>query len=197
MHPISVRKQAERGQLFNSGLLDGMDFDKAFEAIVAELEPKGQCTTTNFRLRDWGVSRQRYWGAPIPMMTLENGDVVGVPLQDLPVELPEDVVLDGIRSPIKADPNWAKTQYQGKSALRETDTFDTFMESSWYYARYCLRITKKACESNASIIGYRLINTSVVLSMHVCICCMRVSSTNYCVMKVWSKAMSRLSVYCA
>ncbi len=90
----------------------------------------------NYRLRDWGVSRQRYWGAPIPMLTLENGDVVPAPLQDLPIVLPEDIVMDGVKSPIKADPEWAKTTYNGQPALKETDTFDTFMESSWYYARY-------------------------------------------------------------
>ncbi|MGF2964114.1 class I tRNA ligase family protein, partial [Escherichia coli] len=90
----------------------------------------------NYRLRDWGVSRQRYWGAPIPMVTLEDGTVMPTPDDQLPVILPEDVVMDGITSPIKADPEWAKTTVNGMPALRETDTFDTFMESSWYYARY-------------------------------------------------------------
>ena len=90
----------------------------------------------NYRLRDWGVSRQRYWGAPIPMVTLEDGTVMPTPEDQLPVVLPEDVVMDGITSPIKADPEWAKTSVNGQPALRETDTFDTFMESSWYYARY-------------------------------------------------------------
>jgi leucyl-tRNA synthetase len=92
--------------------------------------------TVNYRLRDWGVSRQRYWGSPIPMLHLENGESVPAPRSDLPVRLPEDVVMDGVTSPIKADENWAKTTYQGQPATRETDTFDTFMESSWYYARY-------------------------------------------------------------
>ena len=90
----------------------------------------------NYRLRDWGVSRQRYWGTPIPMLRLENGESAPVPAEQLPVELPEDVEMDGVISPIKADPEWAKTTYNGEPALRETDTFDTFMESSWYYARY-------------------------------------------------------------
>jgi len=90
----------------------------------------------NYRLRDWGVSRQRYWGAPIPMLTLPNGETVPAPIEDLPIILPEDVVMDGVKSPIKADPNWAKTTFNGEPALKETDTFDTFMESSWYYARY-------------------------------------------------------------
>jgi leucyl-tRNA synthetase len=128
---------AEKGTLMNSGEYDGLDFEAAFAAIVGRLETlgKGQ-KTINYRLRDWGVSRQRYWGAPIPMLNLENGESVPAPASDLPVVLPEDVVMDGVTSPIKADPNWAKTTYNGQPAQRETDTFDTFMESSWYYARY-------------------------------------------------------------
>ncbi|MGY4676445.1 leucine--tRNA ligase [Pasteurella sp. P03HT] len=127
----------EHGKLVNSAEFDGLDFDNAFNAIADKLAQMGVGKKqTNYRLRDWGVSRQRYWGAPIPMLTLENGDVVPAPLQDLPIVLPEDVVMDGVKSPIKADPEWAKTTYNGQAALKETDTFDTFMESSWYYARY-------------------------------------------------------------
>lgn len=127
----------EHGTLINSAEFDGLDFDGAFNGIADKLEALGVGKRkVNYRLRDWGVSRQRYWGAPIPMLTLENGDVVTVPLQDLPIILPEDVVMDGVKSPIKADPEWAKTTYNGQPALKETDTFDTFMESSWYYARY-------------------------------------------------------------
>ena len=128
----------EKGVLFNSGEFDGLEFGAAVDAIAAKLEASGQGTKkVNFRLRDWGVSRQRYWGAPIPMLTLEDGTVVPTPADQLPVILPEDVKMDGIQSPIKADLEWAKTTYKGQPALRETDTFDTFMESSWYYARYC------------------------------------------------------------
>lgn len=90
----------------------------------------------NYRLRDWSVSRQRYWGTPIPMIILEDNSIVPTPEDQIPVILPEDVVMDGINSPLKTDPVWAKITYNGQSALRETDTFDTFMESSWYYARY-------------------------------------------------------------
>ncbi|MBN7828143.1 leucine--tRNA ligase, partial [Bowmanella dokdonensis] len=79
----------------------------------------------------------RYWGTPIPMLNLPNGESVPVAADELPVRLPEDVVMDGVTSPIKADPEWRKATYQGQPAERETDTFDTFMESSWYYARYC------------------------------------------------------------
>lgn len=136
---IYLTKQAfvEHGKLVNSAEFDGLDFEGAFNGIADKLEKlsvgKRQ---VNYRLRDWGVSRQRYWGAPIPMLTLENGDVVPAPIEDLPIILPEDVVMDGVKSPIKADPNWAKTTFNGVPALKETDTFDTFMESSWYYARY-------------------------------------------------------------
>lgn len=127
----------EYGKVINSNEYDGLDFDGAFNGISEKLAQIGVGKKqTNYRLRDWGVSRQRYWGAPIPMLTLENGDVVPAPLQDLPIVLPEDVVMDGVKSPIKADPEWAKTTYNGQPALKETDTFDTFMESSWYYARY-------------------------------------------------------------
>ena len=136
---IDLTKQAfvEHGKLVNSAEFDGLDFDGAFNGIADKLEKLGVGKRqVNYRLRDWGVSRQRYWGAPIPILTLENGDVVPAPMEDLPIILPEDVVMDGVKSPIKADPNWAKTTFNGAPALKETDTFDTFMESSWYYARY-------------------------------------------------------------
>ena len=136
---IDLTKQAftEHGKLVNSAEFDGIDFNGAFNGIADKLEKLGVGKRqVNYRLRDWGVSRQRYWGAPIPMLTLENGDVVPAPMEDLPIILPEDVVMDGVKSPIKADPNWAKTTLNGAPALKETDTFDTFMESSWYYARY-------------------------------------------------------------
>ena len=136
---IDLTKQAfvEHGKLVNSAEFDGLDFDAAFNGIADKLEKLGVGKRqVNYRLRDWGVSRQRYWGAPIPMLTLENGETVPAPIEDLPIILPEDVVMDGVKSPIKADPNWAKTTFNGEPALKETDTFDTFMESSWYYARY-------------------------------------------------------------
>ena len=136
---IDLTKQAfvEHGKLVNSAEFDGLDFDAAFNGIADKLEKLGVGKRqVNYRLRDWGVSRQRYWGAPIPMLTLANGETVPAPVEDLPIILPEDVVMDGVKSPIKADPNWAKTTFNGEPALKETDTFDTFMESSWYYARY-------------------------------------------------------------
>lgn len=135
---ISEAAYTEKGVLFNSGEFDGLDFEAGFNAIANKLVAEGKGKRqVNYRLRDWGVSRQRYWGAPIPMVTLADGTVIPTPADQLPVLLPEDVVMDGIQSPIKADKEWAKTQVNGQDALRETDTFDTFMESSWYYARYC------------------------------------------------------------
>ncbi len=135
---INTAAITEKGTLINSGEFDGISSDQAFTAISSHLTAAGKGkVTVNYRLRDWGVSRQRYWGTPIPMLTLENGESVPVPEEQLPVVLPEDVVMDGVTSPIKADLEWAKTTYNGEPALHETDTFDTFMESSWYYARYC------------------------------------------------------------
>jgi leucyl-tRNA synthetase len=126
----------DKGRLVNSGSFDGLEFDAAFDAIAQALVERGRGkVTTNFRLRDWGVSRQRYWGAPIPML-YDGERVIPVPADRLPVLLPEDVVMDGVHSPIKADPSWRETELDGMPMVRETDTFDTFMESSWYYARF-------------------------------------------------------------
>ena len=129
----------ERGFLVNSGEFDGMDYDQAFEAMAARFEREGKgVRRVNWRLRDWGVSRQRYWGCPIPVIYCAKCDAVPVPEDQLPVVLPEDVAFSGVQSPIKADPEWRRTTCPqcGGPAERETDTFDTFMESSWYYARY-------------------------------------------------------------
>jgi len=129
----------EHGILVNSGQYDGLDFEEAFAALAERFEAEGRgARKVNYRLRDWGVSRQRYWGCPIPMLYCQGCGVVPVPEDQLPVLLPEDVAFSGVRSPIKADPEWRKTTCPqcGGAAERETDTFDTFMESSWYYARY-------------------------------------------------------------
>jgi len=134
---IDVAAFTEKGVLVNSGDFDGLDFTAAFTAISDALiaQDKGR-VTTNYRLRDWGVSRQRYWGAPIPMFNLPEGGEIPVPAHKLPMLLPEDVEMDGVQSPIKADTEWRKDELDGKPVERETDTFDTFMESSWYYARF-------------------------------------------------------------
>ncbi|RUO38859.1 leucine--tRNA ligase [Aliidiomarina shirensis] len=137
-HDYSESALVEKGTLINSGDYNGLSSAEGFEAIANKLQEMGIGERqVNFRLRDWGVSRQRYWGTPIPMLNLENGDSVAVPENELPVRLPEDVVMDGVTSPIKDNPEWRKTTYNGMPAEHETDTFDTFMESSWYYARYC------------------------------------------------------------
>ena len=116
-----------------------MNFEEAFKAIADKLEKMGCAKRkVNYRLRDWCISRQRYWGAPIPVLTIdETGEMVCEKEENLPVKLPENVKIDGVVSPLKTDESWYKTTFDGKSATRETDTFDTFMESSWYYARYC------------------------------------------------------------
>lgn len=137
-HDFSKEAFTETGVLVHSAQFDGLNTSDGFNAIADKLESEGIGERqVNYRLRDWGVSRQRYWGAPIPMVNLENGDSVPVPDDQLPVRLPEDVVMNGVTSPIKADSEWRETTWNGKPAEHETDTFDTFMESSWYYARYC------------------------------------------------------------
>nr|MBP7465965.1 leucine--tRNA ligase [Pseudoxanthomonas sp.] len=126
-------------ELVNSGEFDGLDYWGAFEALAERFERKGQGQRrVNYRLRDWGVSRQRYWGCPIPVIYCPRCGAVPVPEDQLPVLLPENVAFSGTGSPIKNDPQWRRTTCPdcGAEAERETDTFDTFMESSWYYARY-------------------------------------------------------------
>ncbi|SEI51706.1 leucyl-tRNA synthetase [Azotobacter beijerinckii] len=123
----------------NSGKYDGKDFTAAFDAIVADLEAGAHgARKTQFRLRDWGISRQRYWGCPIPIVHCDSCGDVPVPEDQLPVVLPEDVVPDGAGSPLAKMPEFYECSCPkcGKPAKRETDTMDTFVESSWYYARY-------------------------------------------------------------
>ena len=129
----------EHGVLVNSGDYDGLDFDGAFNAIADYFENSGRGSRkVNYRLRDWGVSRQRYWGTPIPIIYCDDCDAVPVPEDQLPVVLPEDVEVKGTGSPLKDMPEFVNVACPncGKDARRETDTFDTFIESSWYFARY-------------------------------------------------------------
>lgn len=139
---IDIEQQAftEKGVLINSSQFDGLSSLEAMAKIPEALEKisKGS-KRVQYRLRDWGVSRQRYWGAPIPIINCPDCGSLPVPESDLPVKLPEDVVLTGDGSPLKKMPEFYQCQCPkcGKDAQRETDTFDTFMESSWYYARYC------------------------------------------------------------
>ncbi len=128
------------GVMTNSGFLDGMAVDEAKAEVIRRLEKEGRGEgTTLYRLRDWGVSRQRYWGCPIPVVHCDACGVVAVPEKDLPVTLPEDVDFSKPGNPIANHPTWKKTKCPacGKDAERETDTFDTFFESSWYQFRYC------------------------------------------------------------
>lgn len=130
----------DKGRLVHCGdnfrQWEGLDFAAAFEAIAAALQERDRGrVATHYRLRDWGISRQRYWGAPIPMFCLPDGGEIPVPAERLPVLLPEDVQIDGSQSPLN-DPDWCRVQHAGQAVQRETDTFDTFMESSWYYARF-------------------------------------------------------------
>ena len=137
----------EKGILINSGEFNGLDFDNAFEAINNKLSKGGLGQKqTNYRLRDWGVSRQRYWGCPIPIVNCESCGSVPVKEADLPIILPENVTFDGVGSPIKKMPEFYQTTCPacGGSAERETDTFDTFFESSWYFARYACADNKEA-----------------------------------------------------
>ena len=135
----SAQAFTDKGILRNSGGFDGLTSAEAFEAIASKLEADGKGQKkTNYRLRDWGVSRQRYWGAPIPVIDCDHCGTVAVPDDQLPVELPRDVSLDGSGSPLSKMESFINTRCPdcGKPARRETDTFDTFMESSWYFARF-------------------------------------------------------------
>ena len=128
------------GKIVNSDFLDGLSIKDAQKKVLTDLEKKGYGKeTVKYKLRDWGVSRQRYWGCPIPIMYLEDGTAVPVPEKDLPVELPEDIDWEQPGNPLDNHPTWKHTKCPntGKPAVRETDTFDTFFESSWYFARFC------------------------------------------------------------
>ncbi len=130
----------ERARVVNSGFgLDGLGYREAFERVLALLGAKNLAERrVQYRLHDWGISRQRYWGCPIPIIHCPDCGPVAVPDEDLPVRLPEEVKFQGVASPLKTDPEWRKATCPrcGKPAERETDTFDTFFESSWYFTRY-------------------------------------------------------------
>ena len=128
------------GKLINSDFLNGLDVEKAKNKIIGEIEKKHLgVKKTLYRLKDWGISRQRYWGCPIPMIYLEDGTVVPVEKSELPIVLPEDINLNSQGNPLVNHPKWKNTiqKSTGKKAVRETDTLDTFVDSSWYYLRFC------------------------------------------------------------
>jgi len=139
---LSAAAFTEKGVLINSAQFNDLTSQDAFDAIAAHLQEKARGkVSVQYRLRDWGVSRQRYWGAPIPIINCDKCGPQAVPAQDLPVVLPEDVEMQGVGSPLTKMPEFyqAKCPSCGDDARRETDTFDTFMESSWYFARYASR----------------------------------------------------------
>ena len=133
------------GTIVNSEFLNGLNIEQAKTKIIKEIEKLkiGEKKIT-FRLKDWGISRQRYWGAPIPMLSNEDGDLVAESDENLPVALPEEVEFDGVRSPLKNMSDFYEINDRDVPLIRETDTFDTFMESSWYYARFCSSDSDKA-----------------------------------------------------
>lgn len=139
----------EDGIMINSDFLNGLTCAQAKEKVAEFLADKKLAVKkTNFRLRDWGVSRQRYWGCPIPILYLEDGSIVTVPEDQLPVELPKDVEFTGAGNPLANHPTWKYTTYKGQKAIRETDTFDTFFESSWYFLRYISQTKDKAFDKD-------------------------------------------------
>ncbi len=139
---LSQGAYVEYGRLINSGEFDGLDFDAAFETIAGRLAELGRGEVkTNYRLRDWGVARQRYWGAPIPVKYGPEGQTVPLSDEELPVALPMEVTVDASGSPLKRMPEFYEL---GDGWVRETDTFDTFMESSWYFARFCCADNQEA-----------------------------------------------------
>ncbi len=142
----------EDGTLINSGFLDGLDVATAKARVIDRLEYIGRGTrAVKYRLRDWGVSRQRYWGCPIPVIHCEDCGVVPVPRDQLPVELPVEVDFDTPGNPLDHHPTWKHVDCPtcGKPAVRETDTFDTFFESSWYFARFCNTATEEPLDRAA------------------------------------------------
>ena len=144
---VSAAAYVENGVLINSKEFDGLVFREAFDAIAARLEAQGQGRRrVNYRLRDWGISRQRYWGCPIPVIYCETCGAVPVPDAALPVRLPDDLVPDGRGNPLLKQPAFVEVDCPkcGQAARRETDTFDTFVDSSWYYARFTSRDSASA-----------------------------------------------------
>ena len=152
---VALDKEAfiEKGILINSGEFDGLNFKKAYYAIKKKVcDDKKGIETTNFRIRDWGISRQRYWGCPIPMVHCDSCGIVPEKEENLPVKLPTDVTLTAAGSPLKDMPSFLNVDCPncGVKAKRETDTFDTFFESSWYYARYTCPTANKMLSDEAN-----------------------------------------------
>ena len=150
---IGAQAYVEDGSLCNSRFLDGLGVAPAIAAAIQHLEAEGHGKgEVQYRLRDWGVSRQRYWGCPIPVVHCPACGIVPVPADQLPVRLPEDVTFDRPGNPLVHHPTWTRTSCPacGQAARRETDTFDTFTESSWYFARFCSPRSDQAVDRAAA-----------------------------------------------
>ncbi len=172
------------GRLANSRFLDGMSIAAAKEEVAKRLEKETRgnrpvaARQIQYRLRDWGISRQRYWGCPIPVIHCEDCGVVPVPEKDLPVVLPEDVDFDRPGNPLDRHPTWKHVACPrcGKPARRETDTMDTFVDSSWYFVRFTAPDAETPTERRPSATGCRSINISAASSTRSCIFSIRVFS---------------------
>ena len=135
-----VEAYTEDGEVMNSDFLNGLSVEEAKKNIITKLEDlKIGNKQVNYRLRDWGISRQRYWGCPIPIIYREDGEVIPVPDDELPVTLPDDIDFDSPGNPLEKHQTWKHTACPetGMKAVRETDTLDTFVDSSWYFMKYC------------------------------------------------------------
>ena len=179
----------QRGRCINSGVLDGMSYQQAADEVadLLALQGLGEKKTT-WRLRDWGISRQRYWGTPIPIIHCAACGDVPVPEQDLPVVLPEDLVPDGSGNPLRKCAQFLNVACPtcGQPAQRETDTMDTFVDSAWYYMRYaCPDAKRQRWSTRATTTGCRWTSTSAASSTPCCTCCMRASGPRRCATSVW------------
>jgi leucyl-tRNA synthetase len=147
--PFTKLPFTQGGIMINSAFLDGMQSEDAKKKVIEILEKEGKGKKQiNYRLRDWGISRQRYWGCPIPILYLEDGSVVPVLQEELPVKLPDDIEFNGNGNPLTNHSTWKYTTYKGQKAIRETDTFDTFFESSWYFLRFASQPNNQAFNSD-------------------------------------------------
>ena len=199
---FAVDKEAYVGDgvMINSRFLDGMTIDEAKEEVARRLEavtiggaPQAK-RQVNYKLRDWGVSRQRYWGCPIPMIHCDSCGVVPVPEKDLPVKLPDDVTFDQPGNPLDRHPTWKHVACPqcGGPARRETDTMDTFVNSSWYFVRFTDPANRRRPPIRRwPITGWRSTSTSAESSTRSCICSTRASSPARCASAAGSISTSR------
>jgi leucyl-tRNA synthetase len=176
---IGAEAYVGEGTLINSEFLDGLTIEAAKERIADLLGERGIGERkVNYRMRDWLLSRQRYWGCPIPVIHCETDGIVPVPVEDLPVKLPEDVTFDRPGNPLDHHPTWKHVQCPkcGRAAVRETDTMDTFVDSSWYQFRYCAPQAETPTDKKAIKYWARSTSTSAARSTPSCTCSTPASS---------------------